>query len=237
MKKVLIAGMTLAGAIGVFAQGSLVFNSDAIANPLVAGVNVSFHVYSPDVNTPNVEFTGNIGTVYSGTTRSGDFPTGTQTYTGTLIGGSTVGTGPTGWANGNNYSGDLIAAAGDNQPLSSLVYVAGSTETFKTSVNGTGFINEPSGALPIPGTTFSGSGVTGVPTSASVVVQAWYNGGGAYPTYASAFAAGVPTGQGAEFNVDGLGGGTITPPNLYNAQSFSLTTQIPAGGMLASPER
>jgi hypothetical protein len=55
-------------------------------------------------------------------------------------------------------------------------------------------------------------------------VQAWYNAGGTIATYAAAVAAGVPYGQGAEFNVDGLGGGTVNPPNMINAQSFSLTS-------------
>jgi hypothetical protein len=235
MKKILIAGMTLAGTIGLFAQGSLIFNNFASGTPEAAGVNVVFHIYSPQVATPTVEITGNSSVAYSTSARNGDFPTGTQTYTGTLIGGSTVGTGSAAWGNGNNYSADLLAAPGDNAPVGNLALVANSVTTFRTtSAQVAGWFVAPAvGALSIPGTTYSGSGVTGVPTSASVVVQAWYSGGGAFPTYASAVAAGMPAGQGAEFNVDGLGGGTISPPNLYNGSSFSLTTQVPEPSMIA----
>jgi hypothetical protein len=234
MKKILIAGMTLAGTMGIFAQGSLVFNNFASGTPEAAGVNVVFHVYSPQVATPGVEVTGNSSVAYSTSARNGDFPTGTQTYTGTLLGGSTVGTGATAWANGNNYSADLVAAAGDNAPVSSLTLVTGSVTTFRTtSASVAGWFTAPAiGALSIPGTTYSGSGITTLPTSASCAVQAWYNGGGTIPTYAVAVADGLPAGQGAEFNVDGLGGGTVNPPNLYNGQSFSLTT-VPEPGTIA----
>jgi hypothetical protein len=224
MKKILIAGMTLAGTMGLFAQGALVFNNVASGNPNVAGVNSVFHIYSPQVATPSVEVTGNVATAFSSpSARTGDFPVGTQTYTGTLIGGTAVGTGSTGWANGANYSVDLIAAPGDNAALNSLVFVAGTLETFKTTAGNAGFFVAPATDPTIPGTTFSGSGVT-APTSASCAVQAWYNAGGTIATYAAAVAAGVPYGQGAEFNVDGLGGGTVNPPNMINAQSFSLTS-------------
>jgi hypothetical protein len=228
MKKILIAGITLAASLGLYAQGSLSFR--AAAGTTATGV--IFHIYSPQVATPNVEITGNSSVPYSSTVRSGDYPTGTQTYTGTLIGGDTTGSGPTGWANGNNYSVDLLAAAGDNASLSSLTLVAGTTELFNTVSTQAGIFVAASGAVSIPGTTYSGSGVN-LPTSASCVVQAWYSGGGAFPTYASAVAANVPAGQSAEFNVDGLGGGNINPPNMVNAQSFSLTTQVPEPSMIA----
>jgi hypothetical protein len=234
MKKLLIAGMTIAGAIGVLAQGSVAFNNFVSGSPETPGVNVVFHIYSPQaVDTGTV--TGNSSVPYSTSVRSGDYPTGTQTYTGTLIGGSAVGTGPTAWANGNNYSVDLVAAPGDNA-TGALTLVAGSVTTFRTtSASVAGWFVAPSGALSIPGTTYlTGAAANGLPNSATCAVQAWYSGGTAYPTYASAVAADVPHGQGADFNVDGLGGGNITAPNIANAQSFSLTTApIPEPGMIA----
>ena len=209
MKKILIAGVTLASAMGLFAQGSLNFNGFLAGT--TPGVNIVFHVYSPQVATPDVEITGNSSIAYSTTSRNGDYPTGTQTYTGTLIGGTAVGTGSTGWANGNNYSVDLVAAPGDNALASSLVLVAGTTETFKNNnVLLAGFFIAPAGAAVNPRNYLQGSGVSG-PTSATCAVQAWYSGGTAFPTYASAVAAGMPAGQGADFNVDGLGGGSILP--------------------------
>jgi hypothetical protein len=235
MKKLIIAGMTLAGAIGVFAQGTLIFNNFEAGSPEVAGQNVVFHIYSPQVADPTKEVTGNSSVAYSTSVRSGDYPTGTQTYTGQLIGGSTTGTGTYQYGNGNYYSVDLVAAPGDNASASSLTLVAGSTTTFRTTSSSVAgwFVQVPSGGLAIPGTTYSGSSDATSPNSASCAVQAWYNGGGAFPTYASAVAAGVPTGQGAEFNVDGLGGGTITSPVIANAQSFSLTLPVPEPGTIA----
>ncbi len=233
MKRLLIAGMTVAGAIGVLAQGSLTFNNFVSGTPEVPGVNVVFHIYSPQLNDTGT-VTGNSSVAYSTSVRSGDYPVGTQTYTGTLIGGSTVGTGPTGWANGNNYSVDLVAAPGDNASASSLTLVAGSVTTFRTtSASVAGWFVAPSGQLSIPGTTYlTGAAAGGVPNSATLAVQAWYSGGTAFPTYASAVAAGMPAGQGADFNVDGLGGGSVTTPNIYSGQSFSLTS-VPEPGTIA----
>ena len=232
MKKILIAGIALASSMGLFAQGSFTYNNDKAGSPLTA-LDAVFHVYSPQVpDTGTV--TGNSSVLWSSGVRSGDYPQGTQTYTGTLIGGSAVGSGPTGWANGADYSADIIAAPGDNAPLSSLTFVAGSTVLFSTSsATQAGFWVAPAGALGIPGTTYSGSGVT-APTSASIVVQAWYSGGTSFPTYASAVAAGMPAGQGAEFNLENLGGGSITTPNMVGGQSFSLTTfTVPEPGTIA----
>ena len=79
MKKILlIAGCLVAGSLGVQAQG-------VIENMRLAGV-VVMHVYSPDLTSPGTEFQGNVSLLYASsptTSRMGDFPTGSQTYTGT----------------------------------------------------------------------------------------------------------------------------------------------------------
>jgi hypothetical protein len=227
MKKLFIAALTLSGAMGVYAQGVVEFNNDIIGSLI-------FHVWSPNVSNPSVEVTGNNSVAYSSpSARQGDLPAGTQTYTGTLIGGNSTSTGSAGWGNGNNYSADLLAAPGDNASPSSLTVLAGSLSTFRNTAGNGGWVVASGNGLSIPGTTYAGSGVVGVPSSATLQIQAWYSGGGAFPTYASAVAAGMPAGESATWNLDSLGGGQNAPSNLTGAQSFSLVIPVPEPSMIA----
>jgi hypothetical protein len=208
MKKTLVIGALLAGATGLFAQGTVQF-TDLGA--------VQIHIYGPQVADPSVQVTGNTAS---------DKPAGTQTgYTGGLVGGTGTGTS---LANGNDVSVELYALGGGTSaaPLSSLQAVSQYTSTIYTIAAGAGVFVKPSLATD-PGIPNSANG------SATIALAAWYNGGGSYTSLSAAQAAGQPAGESAPVFLSGLGGlgqPPGTPPPMTGLQSFSLTS--PA----ASPE-
>jgi hypothetical protein len=249
MKKLLIAGMTFAGAMGLFAQGALEFTDANVKSGNQNAADSIWHVWSPDLVNPTSEYQGNTSVLYNSTTQLGDYPVGTQVYTGTMIGGYTTGgTSSSSWANGANYSAALYAAPGTlaNNPTSTalnggLVLVAGSLTPFSTAGNAynAGLIAGAPISLLIPNTSFNGdtgpNGPLGAndPTSATCQMAAWYNNGGTITTLAEAIAANVPSGYGNAFTVNGLGGGSVTPPNSLGGRGFSLTTAVPEPSTIA----
>jgi hypothetical protein len=208
MKKTLVIGTLLAGATGLFAQGTVQFSDIAST--------FQIHIYAPQTDTPGVQITGNT---------AGDKPAGTQTaYNGGLVGGSATGSS---LANGNDVSVELYALGGGTSaaPLSSLLPVSQYTTTVYTIPAGAGVFVKPS--IPSdPGIPNSANG------NATVALAAWYNGGGSYTSLSAAQAAGQPAGESNPSFITGLGGiGSPpgTPPALSGITSFSLTTT-------ASPE-
>jgi hypothetical protein len=233
MKKLIILGLTLGAAAGLYAQGTLTFNN------FLSGT-VVFHVYSPNTANPYTEFQGNIATAYSTGARNGDFPTGTQVYTGVLLGG-TSGTEPAAnlaapytpfssldYTMGNNFSAQILAAPGTGVAVSSLLPVSQYITTFRTtSAAAAGFVTVPSISNDpgIPGTAAA---------AATVVMAAWYNAGGTIASLAAAQAAKVPWGESLPINLTTLGepasitgGAPSTAANLVGMQSFSLILPAP----------
>jgi hypothetical protein len=211
MKKTLLLALSLAGAAGAYAQGTIEFNDHLSGNLII-------DVYSPQVGTPTVETTGNSAT---------DTPTGTTVYTGVPLGGSTTGSGPTGYANGANYSAELYAAPGGTltAPLafSALSPVSQYTSSFYTVGAGAGLFIAVSPA--------GDPGINGITTSsqvASMALAAWYNGGGTITSLSAAEVGSVPYGWSAPFalsalgNTPGANGIPNTPPTLTGLTSFSL---------------
>ncbi len=200
MQKSLTIISLLAGAVGVYAQGQIHFD-DYVTT---AGNQFEIQVWS--VQPGNSQVFGN---------GPSDAPAGTQTYSGAAIGGTAAGSGPTGYANGNNYSIELYAAAGADAAAGTLTAVPSALATFNT----TGFA----------GTWDAAGGVVvtvpqvAVGATGSFQLQAWYNGGGTL-SYAQAQAAGDPYGSSVEANIT-LGGATAPPVSLNPITSFSLTTQ------------
>jgi hypothetical protein len=204
MKKTLIVGAMLAGATGLYAQGTVNF-SDVLST-------FQIHIYAPQTDDPTVQITGNT---------SSDKPAGTQTaYNGGLVGGSTTGT----LTDGANISVELYAAGGGTAaaPLTSLDAVPQYTSTVYTIAAGAGLFKavSPAGDTGIPG---SANG------NATVALAAWYNNGGMYTSLAAAQAAGVASGESTPVFITGLGGytppgGTPDLPPALGVQSFSLTT-------------
>jgi len=218
MKKTLslVAAASLAGAMGAYAQGTVSFVDDTING------TTAVEIYAPQTATPSVETTGN---------SAADTPAGTIVYTGVPIGGSATGSGPTGYANGANYTAELYALGATAQPptlpaFSALSPVTQYKSTFYTVSVAAGLF-QPSFPSSDPGILGTGATTAG---GASMSVAAWYSGGGV-SSVAAAQAAGVPYGWSPVWWQSALGGSgspPATPPALAagpgGLQSFSLVT-------------
>jgi hypothetical protein len=210
MKKTLILALSVVGAVGAYAQGTVNFaESSADATALV---------YAPQVGSTGVETTGN---------SAADTPAGTTAYTGGTIGGNNTATGSAGYGNGNNFTAELYGVAGTTATtFNQLSPLAQYTSTFATKAGGAGqFL----GASPSPDSGIPGTGLAGG-ASATLSLAAWYNGGGTIGTLQAAEAANVPYGWSPLFSLTGLGGSgspPATPPDLIGLKSFSLITAAP----------
>jgi len=199
MKKTLIMGAILAGAIGAFAQGTVTW-SDGSAS-------YTTHIYGPQAS--GVQVTGNA---------ANDIPAGTTVYdAGSVLGGAATGTG---LGNGNNISVQLYGLAGTGDSLSSLQALSQYTGHIATKAGGAGeFVGNAVGAGDpgIPGSTAAGG--------ATVALAAWFNGGGTYSTLALAQSGNQAWGFSAPANIAGNGGQGSPPatPPFIGVQSFSLT--------------
>ena len=183
MKKYIALFVVLGGNIGVHAQGLIDFQT------YLTTFNIA--VWSPNVKTPSVETQGNTST---------DLPVGNTTYTGVPLGGSSIGSGPFGYGNGNDYTIGLYAVPG----LNGTVSLQGTTDLIATATfattGGTGAENVINGAAGgLAGSWIGNSSVVipGGGYTATIELAAWYNGGAtgtAYSTYSAAVEAGVPAG-------------------------------------------
>jgi len=211
-KNLIVLGLTLAGAVGVFAQGQ------ATLSPKVSGV-VDFHIYGPETDQAGTRVSGNVSTAWSAANHGGDFPTGSASYNGSLIGGNTSGSGSFQFANGNAYELEVAAVQGAG-PVTTADLIPATIENFATgftTVGGTGnsgtFTSE---VITVPGTSSTGA------DTAEFQIYAWYEGNSQYTSYAAALAAGVPSGFSDPFS-GGTAGPPTLPPTLSNARSFNLT--------------
>lgn len=214
--------LTLAPGLAI-AQGTINFSD------FVSGVVFS-HIYGPQASTPDFNLTGNIATTYGPSTPYGDYPTGTTSYQGPLLGGSA--TGPTNemnFTNGFLWTAQLWAAAGTNVPEWNLQPVAQYTTTLRTGPTNAsaGFITPLAFAAsnPDPGIPFAAEF-----GCATCQLRVWYNGGGTITSWDSALESGVLAGASAVFTVSGLASVNGLPPplpaNLAGLQSFSLNTPL-----------
>jgi hypothetical protein len=217
MKKSLIIASLLAGAMGVYAQGTLDWNAQSDWSP-------SF--YSPDVNTPGTIFTG-----YS----PQDIPAGTTTYTGGWIGGGAspgpgVGATPTSGPGGYDYTVAANFEVGLYVDTSStLVYTDITTGTpVATSGITDGGISFISTVTPVPGLAAG--------TEVNVGLAAWYTGQGTATSYAAAVAGQFPAGYNISTGQLALGSTTGTPVEItpgLGLTSFSLATTVPEPSTIA----
>jgi len=216
MKKILLLALSVVGAAGAYAQGTIIFADNVNA----AGIQID--VYSPQLATPGVMTTGN---------SAADTPPGTTVYTGVPLGGGSSASGPTGYANGNNYTAELYALGGTSlASFSALQPVSQYTTTFFTVGAGAGLFKGVNVAND-PGIPNSSSG------SATVSLAAWYNGGGTITSVAAAQSAGVPYGWSTPYvqgSLGNIGSPPSTPTALTGLTSFSLITptSVPEPGTI-----
>jgi hypothetical protein len=229
MKKRLTIINLLAGALGVYAQGQIDF-TDYVGPGAGPGQEFEITVYGGQVGGPVKEITGNgpstAGGAYISPSAPGDLPGGTQTsYTEQPLGGSSIGSGPTAYGNGNNYTIQLFAAPGAN--AATLYPITGATSTFYTfgaENEGQFTANEDITLNAQP------NGLNGIANGATGTFQlrAWYSGGGV-TSYAEAIASGVPDGEDNAVNIT-----LNSPPN--NASSLNPLTSFNLVGPDAIPE-
>ena len=198
MKKLILAAFAVTCAINVFAQGVLLFQTRTV------GTHIS-RVYAPLASNIYFSQLGN-GTA--------DFPAGTTLWTGfPLIGSSGI----AGQYGGSSTLAQLLTAPGLNASESGLVPQTPIT-TFRTGA-AAGFVTT---------ITVTANNV-GLDAAGTIEMAVWDNSSGQYPTWKEAFAAwtegNIAAGESGRFNA--TFGGTGTPPNLVDLQSFNLYYLIP----------
>jgi len=224
MKKTLVVVSILAGAVGVYAQGSLNWQ-DSQAGYLI-------EILSPSTATPTVEETGQT---------SYDLPAGNTSYSGGYIGG-----GSTGGASGN---GPGVGGTPTSGYLGINYQNAGGFEAgLYISPTLNGLTTAITGGTPVATTSLLGGGNDGLyntaaPTYVSglapgttefVGIAAWYSGGGA-TSYASAVTDGTVEGYVESTSSLALGGGSSAPASLsgLGLTSFSLAGATPEPSTIA----
>jgi hypothetical protein len=230
MKKILLTSLLSAGAMGAYAQGVLSFTDYDFGT-------ITTHIWSPSSTA------GQASVPLSGNTSS-DTPTGTTTYTGSvLIGGSATGSGSTAYANGNNFTVQLEALGGATTavPLTSLLPVTQYT-THMNTVNNAGTGQFAGNWTPPTQNNDPGiPGAGGTAPTADIAVAAWYNGGGTITSLAAAQSAvGGVWGESPEvvnFALTAPSSITGKPEGFLNDQStvsFRMTTtSIPEPSSIA----
>jgi len=229
MKKTLTLIALMAGAVGGYAQGTVVW-ADYVGS---GATSFTISIWSPNPLTPGTQVLGNTAT-------DGSPTSGTTVYSGVPLGGAATGAGPTAYGNGAAWTIALYASTSTAVPVALTTADEVASSTFYTS-GGTGKANVielpsdggggnagawtgGSTAIGLPGT---GTGSAG---SAQVELAAWYSGGG-ITSYAAAVAAGGPYGASEVGMLSGLGGSNpsgppSTPPDLagLGITSFNLVT-------------
>ena len=231
MKKISTLIALMAGAIGAYAQGLIVWSDYAGSG----STEFSIDVWSPQPYS-GLEQIGNSATDASPNS-------GTTVYLGTPLGGGTTGSGFTAYGNGNAWTIALYASTSASIPVSLATLDEVASSTFFTT-GGTGAANKledpaSGGGQGYAGAWslgFGGGGVTTLPGtesgtagSAQVQLAVWYSGGGA-TSYAAAVYSGMPTGTSEVGILHGLGGANAsgppsTPPDLagLGITSFSIS--------------
>jgi len=218
MKKIVTTIVLLAGAASVYSQGQVNYTD---YNPgATTGFNI--HIWSPQVGNPGVENTGNSATAFSPSQLGGDAPAGAVNpgYTGQLIGGSgTVASSTLSYNNGDSFSVELYAAAGNTVAagFSSLSAIPGTLTPLADGNFGAGyagmFFPAGSGLVTLNGT--GGTPTVAAGGAATFALAAWFNGAGTYPTLAAAQASGGAAPWGVSpLGAENVGGGTGQPPFL-----------------------
>jgi hypothetical protein len=225
MKKTLIVTSVLAGAIGVYAQGSLNWQDSQSGTYLIEILSPSSTTVASPEQTGQTSF---------------DEPSGSTQYGGGYIGGSTAGpsgNGPGIGATPNpgylgiNYQNAVGFEAG--------LYVDTTLSALTTDIKN----GNPAATTTLLGGNNAGLYSTTAPTYVSglapgtevwVGIAAWYSGGGA-TSYASAVSGGTVEGYVESAVSEALGGGSSAPAGLtgLGLTSFSLGSATPEPSTIA----
>jgi len=209
MKKSLIIASLLAGAMGVYAQGTLDWNAESTWT-------ISF--YSPDTTTPGTIFTGN---------SPQDIPAGSTTYTGGWIGGGAspgagVGNTPAAYQNAALFECGLYVDTSAGAVTTDIL-TGSPVSTDTINDGGIAFIST---VTPVPGLAAG--------TVVNVGLAAWNTGGGTVNSYAGAVANQLDHGYNVSTGTLALGSTTGTPVEIgpgLGLTSFSLA----AGSTVPEP--
>jgi hypothetical protein len=224
MKKTLTLIALMAGAVGGYAQGTVIW-----ADYQGSGATTfSITIWSPNPASPSVQQIGNTST-------DGSPNGGSTVYGGVPLGGSATGSGVTAYGNGAAWTIALYASTSSSTPVTLQTSNEVASSTFYTT-GGTGKANVLETPALGGGAGYAGSwtgggsaiALPGATTSAQIQLAAWYSGGGV-TSYSGAVSAGVPVGASEIGMLSGLGGSgspPATPPDLagIGITSFSLTT-------------
>jgi hypothetical protein len=218
MKKIIITLALAVGTTGVFAQGLAGFAYNSRLNGSVIA-----RIYGPETDNPSALLTGNASSV--------DYPAGSTSYNGTLLGGATSGAGFATYGpgsavnNGTLWDVELWGAPTtqgtvltSSQLTTEGSYVTGGGNTIinmSTTALKAGYFNNTSGStVYIPGSVVGGSD--------SLQLRAWYNGGGALSTWALGDVPGNYAGASPVFNIDNLQVSSGNSVNLVGLQTFNV---------------
>jgi len=241
MKKTLTLMTLMAGAVGGYAQGTMVWG-DYVGS---GSTSFTITIWSPNPASPSIQQTGNTATDASPNA-------GTTVYGGVPLGGSATGSGVTAYGNGaawtialyaSTSSSTAVALTTADEVASSTFFTTGGTgkmNVIESTADGGGNGNAGawtggSAAIGIPGT------ATGSAGSAQIQLAAWYSGGG-ITSYATALSTtGEPYGASTVGILNGLGGSNpVGPPSFapdlagLGITSFSLiTTNVPEPSTIA----
>lgn len=235
MKKTLTVISLLAGATGLYAQGTVALSA--------YNGNCSVLIYAPA--TPGAAQIYGAG--------PNDLTPGSTVYAGVPIGGGSTGSGPTAYGNGNNYTVAVYAVPGEgNTSGLAAAEAAGTADAILTSkfftTGGTG--SSQAGTLGYAGiyTADYLSGATtaipGATTGATLQILCWYSGSG--NTYATDSSGSLlPYGSSTIAEIAQVGGQGVPPgvAPIYNNStppapnmglySFSLTENVPEPSTIA----
>jgi len=211
MKKSITTIALLAGAMGVYAQGTIILSDYG------NGVG-TIDIFAPQLATPSVQTYGQSAV---------DSPTGTTVYTGAPLGGGTGAVSSTDTANGSLWTVAFYAAPGvGNTTGLAAAEAAGTpvaTSLFQTS-GGTGLANAGTAGQDSAGIwalNFGAATATTLPAGfnggATIQLEAWYNGGVASPAnFATQFAASPVQGVSETESLSFLGGEGSPPDTTFS---------------------
>lgn len=197
MKRLILIAVAVTCAVGAFAQGggTVVFDNNIVGS-------IVTHVYAPATSNPTLSLIG---------PGPGDTPAGTTSFA--AFGCTPIGLGgPAGRYGGATTFAQLLAAPDNNRPEGSLVPQTPTT-TFQTGA-AAGFVQ---------GVTLTLNNVLS-DAPATLIMVAWDNSSGRYPTWTHALPAWqaglIAAGQSIPWN--STVGGVAPPTSIAGAFSFNL---------------